>query len=386
MQSFFTFSDRALKYDCPSCGSFCCKGKGVALEARDEVVRFARLEPRMASLVYPLNSRFAQIMDVTDGCWMLRPDGLCSIETDHGYDDKPHTCRFFPFNRIFQVGDVRVVDFNSKICPLTDSSEARNGQSWADLQKQIDAEGPTFFGRGDISPPEGAIELGWAAHEQLVRDAIDAHLDEPDYAAFAAFQEEAMIAVMRRQPMPAHHSPQVLDRAEYLRSLLESWRVHHGVAGDPRLADAARTASRQAALLTCSWRLSMILNREAGPYPGTIQMLPRHLLAAAHLLEAAHVARRTAPGLRAATELFQGASPLIGVLSLFLQKAHIAKPLDHGVATDVQPALDALSRELLKGGRTLAETAQEALSPFPAHLRSMALSALAFGNAELVVE
>ncbi len=33
MQSFFTFLDRALKYDCPSCGSFCCKGKGAALLA-----------------------------------------------------------------------------------------------------------------------------------------------------------------------------------------------------------------------------------------------------------------------------------------------------------------------------------------------------------------
>ena len=30
MESFFTFSDRTLRYDCPSCGSFCCKGKGVA--------------------------------------------------------------------------------------------------------------------------------------------------------------------------------------------------------------------------------------------------------------------------------------------------------------------------------------------------------------------
>jgi len=31
--SFFTFPDRSLKYDCPSCGSQCCKGKGLALEA-----------------------------------------------------------------------------------------------------------------------------------------------------------------------------------------------------------------------------------------------------------------------------------------------------------------------------------------------------------------
>ena len=386
MESFFTFADRTLKYDCPSCGSFCCKGKGVALEAREEVVRFARLEPRMASLVYPLNSRFAQVMDVTDGCWMLKPDGLCAIEVEHGYAEKPHTCRFFPFNRIFQIGDLRVVDFNSKICPLQDVASERTGQGWKELQKQIDDEGPSFFGRGDAPLPKGAAELGWAAHERTIRDAIEAHLDQPDYAAFAAFQEEAMLALMRQKPMPQPHSQQVTDRAGYLRTILASWRAHHGIDRDPRLAEAARVASRQAALLTCSWRLSMILNREAGPYPGTIQMLPRHLLAAAHLLEAAHLARRTAPGLRAATEIFQGASPLIGVLSLFPQKARIAKPLEHGVAVEVQPALDALSKALLEPGRTLAESAGEALAPFPAHLRSMALSALAFGNAELVVE
>jgi len=139
--SFFTFPDRSLKYDCPSCGSQCCKGKGLALEARAEVVRFARLEPRLAALLYPMNERFAQVMDVSDGCWMLRPDGLCAIETDRSYAEKPHTCRLFPFNRIFTVGEARVVDFNSKICPLQDVADARSGQSWADLEKQIAGEG-----------------------------------------------------------------------------------------------------------------------------------------------------------------------------------------------------------------------------------------------------
>lgn len=325
-------------------------------------------------------------MDVTDGCWMLKPDGLCAIETDHGYEKKPHTCRLFPFNRIFQVGEVRVVDFNSKICPLQDAADARDGQGWEALQKQIDGEGPGFFGRGDVRPPQGAFELGWAAHERFIRDAIDAHLAEPDYAAFAALQEEAMVALRKRQPMPEPRSEKVLARAAYLRKVLESWRAHHGIAQDPRLGEASRTSARQASLLTCSWRLSMILNRESGPYPNTIQMLPRHLLAASHMLELAHLARRTPPGLRAATETFQGAAPLIGVLALFPQRARIKAPLEVGLAREVKPALEALSKTLLEGGRTLGAAAEESLSPFPVHLRSMALTALAFGNAELLVE
>jgi Fe-S-cluster containining protein len=386
MQSFFTFPDRALKYDCPSCGSFCCKGKGLALEAREEVVRFARLEPRMASLLYPFDQRFAQLMDVTDGCWMLKPDGLCAIETDHGYAAKPHTCRLFPFNRIFQVGEVRVIDFNSKICPLQDVSAARDGQSWESLQKQIDGEGPSFFGRGTVTAPPGAAELGWAGHEQFVRDSIDAHLGDPDYADFAALQEEAALALVRKQPPPAPRSAPVLERAGYLRSVLTSWRAHHGIADDPRLAEAARVSARHAALLTCSWRLSMFLNREAAPYPHVIRMLPRHLLATSHLLELGHLARRTTPGLRAATETFQGAAPLLGLLALFPQRARIKKALDVGIAQEVKPALEALSSALLEGGRTLGESVEASLSGFPVHLRSMALTALAFGNAELLVE
>jgi hypothetical protein len=168
--------------------------------------------------------------------------------------------------------------------------------------------------------------------------------------------------------------------------MLDAWRAHHGVAGDPRLAEVSRLAARQASLLTCSWRLSMILNGEAGPYPATIQMMPRHLLATTHMLELGHLGRRISPGLRGATETFQGAAPLIGMLALFPQKARLRKPLDSGIAVEVKPALEALSRVLLEGGRTLGDAAAAALGPFPAHLRSMALTALAFGSAELVVE
>jgi hypothetical protein len=130
----------------------------------------------------------------------------------------------------------------------------------------------------------------------------------------------------------------------------------------------------------------MILNREAAPYPEVIRMLPRHLMAAAHLLELAHLARRTTPGLRAATETFQGAAPLLGLLALFPQRARIKAPLELGLAQEVRPALEALSRALLEGGRSLGESVEASLAGFPVHLRSMALTALAFGNAELLVE
>lgn len=154
------------------------------------------------------------MLDVTDGCWMLKPDGLCAIELEHGD------------------------------------------------------------------------------------------------AAFAALQEEGMAALLSKRPLPEPRSEPVLARAAYLRQVLQSWRAHHGIAGDGRLPEASR----------------------------------------------------------------------------FPQRARLKAPLDVGIAVGVQPALSALSRLLLEGGRTLAETAETALAPFPVHLRSMALTALAFGSAELLVE
>ena len=129
----------------------------------------------------------------------------------------------------------------------------------------------------------------------------------------------------------------------------------------------------------------MLLSRESAPYPHAIRMLPRHLLAASHLLELAHLARQTPPGLRSATETFQGAAPLIGLLALFAHRVRIEKPLQVGLATDVQPATQALSGALLQGA-VLGDAVREALSPFPVHLRAMAFTALAFGNAEVTVE
>lgn len=146
MESFFTFPDRALKYDCPSCGSFCCKGNGVALEAREEVVRHPRLEPRRRRWSIP----------------SARASRRCSTST---------------------------------------------------MAAGCCGEGPTFFGRGTVQLPEGAQELGWAKHEQWVRDAIDAHLEEPDYPAFAALQEEGAAALADGQPLPEPHAEPVLSRA-----------------------------------------------------------------------------------------------------------------------------------------------------------------------------
>ena len=380
MELFFTFLDGALLYDCPTCGSACCKGRGLMLDAEGEVMRFARLEPRLAALLRPAGSRF-EVIDAADGCWMLQGDGRCAIETEHSYDAKPTTCKLFPFNRILEVGAVRVVDFNSKICPLQDAASARNGQRWQALEQQLVTTLPKTV---RVPEPEGVPQEFWVGHEALVRDASALLLDEPDYARFAAFQEEAVLALFQGRPPPEPFAPEVSARTERMRALLARFRWLHGVEGDPGLAAAARAASRQVALLTSSWRFSLVLRPDPQPYPIEIQRLPRRLLAAAHLVELGLLGRRRPPGLRTATETFHGSAPLIGLLALFDRRAQLGSPIvQKGTPGELLPLLDKLTEALREGTLTLGEAATRALGDAPPPLRAMAFAALAYGEATL---
>jgi hypothetical protein len=69
-----------------------------------------------------------------DRCWFLADDGLCRIELEDGRAAKPASCRLFPFNRVFRIGGITVVDFNSVICPLR---RATDGVAHADVLAEI---------------------------------------------------------------------------------------------------------------------------------------------------------------------------------------------------------------------------------------------------------
>jgi Fe-S-cluster containining protein len=361
---FFTFLDRSLSYDCRSCGAACCRGMGLDLDAA-EVVRFARLEPRLAMLLAPAPLAGATLIEPQDGCWMLERDGLCGIEKLSGRAAKPLTCRLFPFNKIFRCGGAVFVDFASLACPLQDARGA--GQSWHDLEREV----------GELAlPPErdAPTDLPWIELETRVRDAIAQHLDDADYAEFAAYQEEEVIALARSLPPPSPHSPAVRERASRLRDLLGRWRAVFG-AGD------ARAAARQATLLTGHLRLQLLF--KPIEYTTQIQRIPRLLLASAFLIELGHAGRRGGQSLRTASETFTDAAALIGVLSFFDRRARLDSPLDSSrIAPEARPAVDALSAAL-REPRPLGEGVFDALSPFDPHLRGLAFAALAFADTTL---
>ncbi len=362
----------------------------MALEAQRELVQFARHRPRMALLLRPLDKKLAEPVQFADGCWLLQPSGLCDVEVTLGRAQKPATCRLFPFNRLFDVGDALIVDFNSRVCPLQDVAAERSGQGFAELSAELSAERvmDTLPVRAKL--PQGAAKFGWQAHEGLVRDAIAQFLEEPDYATFAAFQEEAVVALAQGKPPPAPGSAPIAARAERLReTLLSRWRTLFGAsaATEPALAAASRAASRQAALLTGSWRLDGLLRESKdGHYTTEIQRLPRSILATSFLLELGLFDRARPPGLRAATETRLGAFGVARLLAFFDRRARVHAKIPHPAGPpELHEAIDALSAALRKGDKSLGDAVTTALAGAPPELRGLAFAAFANGDAQLEI-
>jgi Fe-S-cluster containining protein len=116
-QVYFTWPDRRLSYRCAGCGA-CCKGLGIGIDVAGG--QLAALVERRPSLVPFLRRRGDAVtaFNPRDRCWFLADDGLCRVEVEDGRAAKPASCRLFPFNRVFRLGALTVVDYNSVICPL----------------------------------------------------------------------------------------------------------------------------------------------------------------------------------------------------------------------------------------------------------------------------
>jgi Fe-S-cluster containining protein len=114
---YFTWPDRGLSYRCAGCGA-CCKGLGIGIDAAGgQLVELARTRPGLVPFLRRRGDAITAF-NPRDRCWFLADDGLCRIEVEDGRAAKPASCRLFPFNRVFVLGAVTVVDYNSVICPL----------------------------------------------------------------------------------------------------------------------------------------------------------------------------------------------------------------------------------------------------------------------------
>lgn len=190
---YFTWPDRRLRYDCRGCGA-CCKGHGIGLDvAGGQLVQLAARRPEIVPF---LRRRGAAVtaFNPRDRCWFLADDGLCRVEVEDGRAAKPASCRLFPFNRVFVAGALRVVDFNSVICPLQWAPDG-DGVSHAEIEAEIAGiQDPAIVGT-PLADPGGHLVEEQAIAARLfdsadLAAAWDAQTDlaRPDLApAFAAF-------------------------------------------------------------------------------------------------------------------------------------------------------------------------------------------------------
>jgi hypothetical protein len=324
VETYFTFPDGGLKYDCPSCGQQCCRGRGFAVGG-DELIPLVRKVPELAPHLYLRAGGTIGAVDVIDGCWFLASDGNCSIEVRHGRALKPSTCRLFPFNRVFKVGDVRVVDMNSILCPLRPAGGS--GVRWADLTREID-------------------EL---SSSPLVDVAATTPLDLP--ADWLALERR----LMEEDPMQAEPD------------LARDWSTIYP-AGD----DAAVTPLLK--LLAPSLRFNTLFRKEGGgPYSHLVEMLPRRIRALGLL--GSQAARSQPPTLRSLTEQWVQQAAHLDVLTAWNEPVALTQPrFDAAIPEPLQPALGALLGGAYRGGRTLGDLVKMAAASLEPPLRPLAVA------------
>jgi Fe-S-cluster containining protein len=324
VETWFTFPDGGLKYDCPSCGQQCCRGRGFALGG-GELVQLLRKAPELAPHLYLRAGGSIGAVDVTDGCWFLDAGGNCDLEVRHGRATKPSTCRLFPFNRVFKVGEVRVVDMNSVLCPLQPA--AGDGVRWTELSREIDElAGSPLVDVAATTPLD--LPPDWLVLERRLQD------EDPMAAAPSLFADRLTV----------YQTPNV-EREAQVRPLLK--------------------------LLAPSLRFNTLFRKEGGgPYAHLIDFLPRRVRALGLL---ASLANR--PSLRSLTEMWTQESALLDVLTNWEEPVSMTQPrFDADVPEPLQPALGALLGGAYRGGKTLGDLVKSAAATLEPPLRPLAVA------------
>lgn len=315
---YFAFLDGAFRYDCARCGQACCRGKGIAISASRELVPLLSRAPQIASLLQPLGGGYVRLPDVTDGCWFLASDGMCSYETTHGRSAKFTTCRLFPFNRVFRVGSAQVVDVNSVVCPLQDAHGTGLGVRHEELQSELAAIGKDPLLDSTVPLPQGARELRWLTLETTLRDESAAHLQAPNYLDVAQHQ----------QTQTARHLG--LRGSEHQTELHELQHYFDGLYG-PLVAaltpQQIAQVSRALTLLSPSLRFNALFRKGVEDYRRAVLGLPAQLLATSVLSLGAVALWNRPISLRALTELHQAQSELRGLLRRLREPATLDGPL-----------------------------------------------------------
>jgi len=345
VETYFTFEDGALRYDCVTCGAKCCKGFGIGLD-RAGAERLCAERPALRAFVRVSGGGTVVAANVSDGCWFLDAERLCGLERTGGRTAKPPACRLFPFNRLFRVGGVRVVDANTLLCPLEDARGA--GVSHAELLAELEELGDRATW-AIAEPPAGQSAAEALAEERAAARAC----------AEAVARGEAEFAVVA--------SAMGGGPVEELRAARAAAARLLGLGDAVEGGDSAATA-RVLARVAPSLRFNARFGTGAGAGAGAgarVDSVARWLVMLELLLRAGS-ALGAPPTLRAATELFQARRPLLAVLARAGERLHLDPAAGLQLSTEapaeLQPLLFRLAGALARNrgaGRTLEELLTE---------------------------
>lgn len=352
--TYFTFSDGSLGYDCAACGQRCCRGKTFALDS-DELIPLLSLRPRLARHLRLGGGGTLVAQNVTDRCWFLSNEtGYCDIEVEAGRDRKPSTCRLFPFNHVYRVGDVRVVDFNSTLCPI---GPRAGGVTYAEIVKDLDQVGASPLVDSPKAAPPG-LPADWWQREEAAQAVYRAHAADAIAAAVALGDDNAA------ERLPQYCDVFALDRARY---------------------DAlAPAVAQQIALVAGSLRFAQLFDTTGSSYAAEYTALPARLFALTVLGVLAADLLGETPSLRALTELWHGQRATLDVLCAWDRPVHIRAPqFSADLPAVLQPHLGQLLGLGFRGGKTLGAIVTTIASPLPAAEKPLVLALAASQLASL---
>lgn len=314
---YFTWPDGRFGYECRGCGA-CCKGLGIGLDAAGgQVQRLVSLYPGLTPFLRKRGTTWTAF-NPRGNCWFLDHDGLCRIERDHGRADKPASCRLFPFNRVFRLGSITIVDYNSVICPLVVTDQGGAGISHASVLEDIAATADSAVIGIELfaeRPDEEGQRL--VSRERDMAAACFAAADAADPDVAAVWAAQARDGTFERA------------RARVARAL-------EAMTGEPWRAPRAETA-RVAMWLTPSLRFNELYGpRRYAPRAEIAQGLADAWLVWLHLMGVgAELAGRTLD-LREATSIFGESMPL-GWLAARWGEAPTMEPGEVELPGDADP-------------------------------------------------
>lgn len=362
MRSYFTFPDGVLGYDCARCGQRCCRGKGIALTA-DELVPLARRAPSVAGQLRLRAGGSVHATDLTDGCWFLAGDGRCAVEVEEGRRAKPATCRLFPFNRVYRVGEVRVVDVNTTLCPI--EVVADGGARHAELAAEIDVEA----GRGsplvDVPlpvPPE--LPATWVDDEEAIARRL--------HALASRGSDETGDA------LDALAEALGLGDAAAARRRALGWAALAGLDA-AALAAHARRALPSVALALPSWRVGRLFSPRPAPWPIAVAAVASRAHALLALAASAVAASGAPPSIRGVTELAHDGAQALEIIARWDDPVAAPATFAVDVPPALQPGLGAALGAAFRPGpsgarRTLGEIAAVAAAALPPEARPLTLA------------